>query len=475
VNSATLVLPFLPFLLALYTSAAIASFLLRTWARWTALVGAVAAGLLSFGVWQLDFNDPQLLLPGGWSLDMVAPVERFGYTFQLQQANMPVLALNLLITACALLLATRSREHNAFPALAWFLLAGYSLLALTTAGTKAPAMGAPLVLCMLAAIGVFALQSDRRTDPSGPLRTLVPPLLAAPLFLVAAWYIDQIPLNPQDVVITQTAGMLLGLGLLLLLAPFPLHSATPVTAESAPPAAMLLVTLLQQLAVLHLTAQVLAAYPFVLWATDWPIWLSWLGLLTTVWGGIAALGALNAGRLWGYAALSDWGLIILVLATPGLRSWTLAVFLFSLRVISMFTAAAGLTTLEQALGSLDLRRLRGVGVRMPWNSAAFLLGVLGLVGFPLSAGFAGHWAALITLAEVDWRLAAMVLVASLGAVIGIVRVARVMFSALENRTVPRERPFGTALAITALAVTIAVAVAPQLLSALITRALAAFG
>ncbi len=72
----------------------------------------------------------------------------------------------------------------------------------------------------------------------------------------------------------------------------------------------------------------LFAYPFVYQQTDWPLWLSWLGLLTTVWGGVAAIGANNAGRLWSYAALSDWGLIIVVLAAPGLRSWTLVLFLF---------------------------------------------------------------------------------------------------------------------------------------------------
>jgi multicomponent Na+:H+ antiporter subunit D len=237
---------------------------------------------------------------------------------------------------------------------------------------------------------------------------------------------------------------------------------------------VLLVTLLRQLAVLYLTARVLFAYPFVYQQTDWPIWLSWLGLITTVWGGAAALGAINAGRLWGYAALSDWGLIIVVLAAPGLRSWTLVLFLFLLRVVSMTTTAVGLAAIQQTTGSLDLQRLRGIGSRMPWNSAAVLLGGLGLVGFPLSAGFAPHWAALLTLAEIDWRPAAVVLVASVGVFIGYVRLARMMFGYLENRLIPREGSFGAALALGALAVTIGIALAPQLVNDLISRALAAF-
>jgi multicomponent Na+:H+ antiporter subunit D len=312
-------------------------------------------------------------------------------------------------------------------------------------------------------------------NPAGPLRTLIPPLLAIPLFLLAAWTIDRIPLSPQDVTLTQTAGTLLGLGLLALMTPFPLHSALSGSAETSTPPALLLTSLLRQLAVLHLTARVLFAYPFVYQQTDWPIWLSWLGLLTAVWGGMAAVGAIHAGRLWSYAALSDWGLIIVVLAAPGLRSWTLVLFLFVLRVISMMTSAVGLASLQQVIGSLELERLRGAGSRMPWNSAAVLLGGLGLIGFPLSAGFAAHWAALLTLVELDWRPAAVVLVASIGVFVGYVRLARMLFGRLEDRTIARENGVRAALALAALSVTIGVAVAPQLLSDLISRALAAFG
>jgi formate hydrogenlyase subunit 3/multisubunit Na+/H+ antiporter MnhD subunit len=468
-------LPLIPLLIGFFFTLAAASFVLRAWPQWTSLGGAIAAALLGIGIWQVDFSRPLWLLPNGWGVDLTAPFERFGYTAQLQQDNMPVVTLSLLITAGALLLAAGSPRSATFPVVAWLLAGGYVALALVTSGPKAPVIVAPLALATLAGLGVFALQGNRVASPAGSLRTLFPPLIAAPLFLIAAWTLDQIPLNPQDLALTQTAGSLLGLGLLALMAPFPLHSALAGTAETAAPPALMLVSLLRQLAVLHLTARVLFAYPFVYQQTDWPVWLSWLGLLTTVWGGIAAVGALNAGRLWGYAALSDWGLIIVVLAAPGLRSWTLVLFLFTLRVISMLTSAVGMTSLQQVIGSLDLDRLRGAGSRMPWTSAAVLLGGLGLAGFPLSAGFAAHWTALLTLAEVDWRPAAVVLVASVGIFLGYVRLARMLFGHLEDRALARENGLRAALALTALAVTIGVAVAPQLVNDVISRALAAFG
>ena len=465
----------LPLLIAFFVTMAALSFVFRAWPRVVGLTGAALAAATGLWLWSLDFSRPFWLFPNGVILDLTAPITRFGYTFRLQEANAPIVAMNLAIAAAALLLAARTTADRTFSAMTWLLLTGYSLLALIVAGPIAPALASPILLVMLTALGAFAVQGNRRVNPAGSLRMLIPPILAAPVFFIAAWYVDQIPLNPQDASLPQITGGLLGLGLLLLLMPFPLHTGWPATASTAAPPATLLVFMLSQLAVLHLAGQILTTYPFLLTETDWAILLALFGLLTAVWGGVAAIGATTAGQLWGYAALYDWGLIILVLATPGVQSWTLVLFLFGLRAISMFTAATGLETLEQHLGRLDFASLRGVGSHMPWNSAAFLLGGLGLLGFPLSAGFAGHWSALQQVAALDWRPAAVVLVASGVAVIGFVRIARDMFGQQSGLTIPRERVASITVAILALAITITAGIAPQLLNDYVGRALAAFG
>ncbi len=467
--------PFPPMLLGIYAVAAVVSFLLRTWARYVALTGAALATLIGIGLWQLDFSRPLWIMPGGLAIDFAAPSTRFGYTLQIQQSNLPILVISLLIGATALALTARKGQDPNFPALTWILLAAYTVIGLMTSGPRTPVLLAPIFLTMITALAIFALQGGQAVSPSGPVRTLIPPVLATPLFLVAAWYVDQIPLNPQDTVLTQTAGALLAVGLLLLLMPFPLHSAWPAASATAQPPATLLVTLLYQLMLIYISFQVLSSFPFLFRDTDWSTWLSWLGLITAVWGGFATLGAERIGRLWGYAGLHDWGLIILALAAPGIRSWTLVLFLFILRAISMFTSAAGMTTIIQHVGGTEIERLRGVGSRLPWNSAAFLLGGLGLVGFPLSAGFAGHWAALQTIAAVDWRPAGIVLIASGVAVVSFVRVARLMFGQLENRSVAREGPLSVTMAVIALVVTVVAALAPQIIDGVISRALAAFG
>jgi NADH:ubiquinone oxidoreductase subunit 2 (subunit N) len=92
----------------------------------------------------------------------------------------------------------------------------------------------------------------------------------------------------------------------------------------------------------------------------------------------------------------------------------------------------------------------------------------------LSAGFTGHWAALQVVAETDWRPAAVVLIASAGAILGYVRLARVLFGPLENRMMARENGINISLAVVALVISIGFAVAPQLLDHPISRALIAF-
>jgi NADH:ubiquinone oxidoreductase subunit 2 (subunit N) len=470
------VISFPTFLVGSLITWAIISYLFRRWEQTTALLAALYTGGLGIWVWTANLDEPvQRLLFLPVQIDLKGTVQRFGMVLQLQALAQPVVAVSLLLAAVALLLAARVSQGRSFVPFSLVLLAGYLAVSLMVVAPIPAVLMAPLLLAALSAGGVFVLQAGRLGTSAGPLRTLIPPILAFPLFLLAAWYVEQIPLNPQDALTTLTAGRLMALGLLLLLAPVPLHGAQPATAQTAPPVVTALLTLLYQLAVLDLLYRTLSVYPFVADATPLYLWFLFAGIVTAAWGGIAAVGVTHPGRLWGYAALHDWGLILMVLALPGVRSWSLVVFLFGLRAVSLLTAATGLSTLEEQAGALSLSRIQGAGNRLPWNSAAFLLGCLGLAGFPLSAGFTGHWAALQSIAENDWRLAAIALIASGGVVFGCVRMVRVLFGALGNRSLPAERPFIALTAIAALLVTASLAVAPQILDGPVGKMLVTFG
>jgi formate hydrogenlyase subunit 3/multisubunit Na+/H+ antiporter MnhD subunit len=461
-------------LLATLLAVAALTYLLRGWERVSALIAAVVTGGLGLWVWNLDLSSAVRTLPfSSQVVDLTSPLARAGFTLQLQSGSLPVIATSLLLTAAACFLAAFISQGDHFPALALLLVTGYLTVALMVSAPLPPPLLAPLFLTMLAALSVFVLQSGRTSGTGGSLRKLAPPMLAFPLFLVAFWYIDQLPLDPQDVVKPQAAAQLISLGLLILLAPAPLHGAQPASAQSAPPLVHTLVLLLYQLALLHLVFRTLLTFSFVEEMGALHEWLTYAGLATAVWGGLAAAGANHPGRLWDYAALHDWGLLILVLAIPGLRSWLLVLFMFGLRSVSMLTCAAGLAMLEERLGELTPERLRGAATRLPWNSAAFLLGGLGLVGFPLSAGFTGHWAALQLIAESDWLPAAIVLIASGGAIFGFIRLARDLYGPLQNRHLLREGMAGAVLAMLVLLLSVGLAIVPQWLDNPITRTLAA--
>lgn len=472
-DSPWLTLPFL--LIGSLLAAAVVTYVLREWERVAALVGVAITGFWATLLWQVDLRSPLWILPTGQVVDLGAPLARLSYTLRLEPGAVPILTVMLFLAAAAFGIAACISQGRSFVPFSLALVAGYCVPALLITGPVAPPLLTPLLLAILATLGIFMLQAGRLAHAAGPLRSVLPTFLTFPLFLIASWYIQQIPLNPQDTSAARMAAQIMLLGLVLILGPVPLHGAQAAIAQSAPPVVTALVTLLAQLAALHLLYRTLVVFEFVPQLAPLALWLTWVGLVTAVWGGVAAFGATHAGRLWGYAALHDWGLILLVLAAPGSRGWSLVLFLFGLRVVSMLTAAAGLAMLEQNSGGLRAERLLGAGGRMPWNSAAYLLGGLGLVGFPLSAGFTGHWAALQIVADADWRPAAVALVASAGAVFGYVRMARTLFGPLGNRLISREPLLNVVVAVLVLLLSVGLALAPQLMDVPIGRALEAFG
>lgn len=462
-------------LLALLTAMATTTYLLRRYGAWVSGGAAMILAGIAWWMTRAGAGDGLLRIPFlSAQVQLHDATAWRGFVMQVTSTNLPVLVFSLLIGAAALLLAAFTRQSDAFPAFSLLVLAGYSGFAMLGAAPIEPYLLAPGFLALVTALSVYALQAGQLGDTTGPLRFLLMPVLAFPLFLLASWYIDRLALNPQDDASMVVAARLLSFGLLLLLGPAPLHTAWPAIAESAPPVAGVLLTLLYQLAVLLLLHRVATAHPFVVEQSGLNLWLTATGVLTAVWGGLAALGASHPGRLWGYAFLHEWGLILLILAAPGSRSWPLVLFLFVLRAVSGLTAAVGLACLRERVGVLSLEQLRGVGGRLPWNTTAYLLGSLGLAGFPLSAGFTGHWAALQTVAESDWRVAAVVLLASAGVVIGFVRLVRILFGPLGNPFLQQERPRNAIVALIAIALTASLAIAPQLLDGPISWGLAAF-
>lgn len=466
-----------PTFFALYSLATLlALLLLRRWQR-LAPLGAGAATLLLAG-WSWLARSFQPILGDQW-IDLFATAGELGYQFQLRAENAPVFLLALGIVGLILLGSSLAPQGEWMPPLALLLQIGYGAILLLVDAPVDPLFLTPLLLAGMAALSVFLLYGNIGPVRSGQgmggiLRFLLPSVFAFPFFLIAVWYSDLILLNPQDSELYQAMGWLLSLGLILLLAPAPLHNSQPVSAQHSPPLALALVTLLYQLSVLTLLFRLGIQFPYISEVSPFVLWLTVGGTLTALWGGVAAAATLHPGRLWGYAALHDWGVLLLLLAVPGDESWPLALFLFGLRGVSMVTVAVALAQLSQSAQGMEPEQLQGVGSRRPWTTIAFLLGGLGLAGFPLTAGFSGRWSALQATAENDWVLAAVVLLASAGVAFGFIRLVRVLFGPLQNRLIPREQVGTVAVAMLWILLAVTLALAPQTLDAPMRWALAIF-
>ena len=80
------------------------------------------------------------------------------------------------------------------------------------------------------------------------------------------------------------------------------------------------------------------------------------------------------------------------------------------------------------VGSSRLDDLAGLGRRMPVTAAAFVVGGLGLIGVPATAGFVSKWYLVLAALEIGWYpVAALLLASSLIAAVYVWRVVEIFY------------------------------------------------
>jgi formate hydrogenlyase subunit 3/multisubunit Na+/H+ antiporter MnhD subunit len=189
-------------------------------------------------------------------------------------------------------------------------------------------------------------------------------------------------------------------------------------------------------------------------------------------GGLMAAVQPDLGRLFGYAALSDLGFLLLTLVVGGSQSLSLTLLHGIGRSISIILMAAALAILRHRAATDRFADLHGVARRLPLATAGFVLGGLALAGFPLTAGFPTHWAvtrAIAAGAAGDpavvsspglWTL--LLVVSSAGILVGLMRGLNAMLGAEPREDVARAPILDSLILLTLGALTIVLGLYPQL-------------
>ncbi len=136
----------------------------------------------------------------------------------------------------------------------------------------------------------------------------------------------------------------------------------------------------------------------------------------------------NGKRLLAYSSVAQIGYIVLGISLASVLGVTAAVLhIFNHAVIkgALFMAMG---CVMYRVGSVRIDAMAGLGRRMPFTMAAFVVAGLSLIGVPLTVGFVSKWYLVqAALAQGLWWIAVVVLVGSLLAVVYVWKVVEVAY------------------------------------------------
>ena len=151
-----------------------------------------------------------------------------------------------------------------------------------------------------------------------------------------------------------------------------------------------------------------------------------LSLAAMFAGSLAAIYQTDIKRLLAYSSIAQIGYMTLGLSTNtelGLTGCVVHLFNHGVMKGGLFLVVACVVF---RIGSTRLDDWAGIGRRMPWTMAAFVVGGLSLIGVPGTVGFVSKWYLVLGALEAEWYFAAvLILMSSLLAVVYVWRVIEI--------------------------------------------------
>ena len=178
-----------------------------------------------------------------------------------------------------------------------------------------------------------------------------------------------------------------------------------------------------------------------------------LAILAIISGSIIAISQTNIKRMLAYSSVGQIGYMVLGVGIANHLALTgslIHILNHALMKGTLFMAAGAVFYMT---GAENISDLRGMGRKMPFTMAAFTIGSLSMIGFPLTVGFVSKWyLAMGAIKSGMWWLVPVILLSSLLTAVYLLRVIEtIYFSETGKETSPEDAPAGMVIPILILA------------------------
>jgi len=394
--------------------------------RYSPLAGGSISTILALIAFIFPIDTALLL--GSISLKISSSVQFFGRSFALAKADGPLLAIIYGLAALWFFGTQASGTANRFVSL------GLMIVALLTASIAVePFLFAALLLEIAAMLAIPLLVLPFQKPGRGAIRFLIYQTLAMPFILFSGWMLAGVEASPGDIGTTTQAGIMLGLGFAFLLGVFPLYNWIPMLMEEASPYTTgFLLWVLPTFTVIFALG-FLDRYTWIRNSPEFSNAIQFAGVFMVVSGGFFASLQKHIGRMMGYAAITETGLLILAM---GLKSSDVVDITFLLlipRGLVLAVWALALSIIKREAYSLRFNEIQGLARSYPIAVAALILAHLSMTGYPLLAGFPSRLALWQELAGQSLAISFWVFIGMLGLLIGAIRTLAVFVMTEESK------------------------------------------
>jgi NADH-quinone oxidoreductase subunit L len=161
----------------------------------------------------------------------------------------------------------------------------------------------------------------------------------------------------------------------------PFHTWLPDAMEAPTPVTALIHAATMVNAGVYLLARF---YPAFQGVPGWRLSVMVVGAASALLAGIMAVAADDIKRVLAYSTISQLGFMVYAVGSGAIFASQFHLLSHAIFKALLFLSAGALIT---SLGTRDLRQMGGLGKKMPFVQAVFVIGALGLVGLPIANGF----------------------------------------------------------------------------------------